>query len=53
MVIPSYMVSCTSSIPANAPEQAVFCDHLKSNIDIFCVKFVNKDRPHRSYKSSQ
>ncbi len=33
MVVPSYMVSCTSFIPANAPEQTVFYDNLKSNID--------------------
>ncbi len=32
MVNPVYMVSGTSSIPANAPEQAVFYDRLKSNI---------------------
>ncbi len=33
MMIPLYVVSCTSSIPADAPEQAVFCDHLKSNME--------------------
>ncbi len=45
MVIPSYMVSCTSFVPANAPEQAVFCDHLKSNINelISCRNFKQHD----------
>ncbi len=37
VVIPPYLVSllliCTPSIPANAPEQAVFCNCLKSNIE--------------------
>ncbi len=37
MVIPLYIVSlllhCTSYVPASAPEQAIFCDHLKSNIN--------------------
>ncbi len=33
MVIPLYMVFCFSSVPANAPKQAVFCDHFKSSIN--------------------
>ncbi len=33
MMIPLYMVSCTSFIPAKTPEQAVFCNHLKSNVE--------------------
>ncbi len=34
MMIPLYMVSGTSSGPADAPEQAVFRNHLKSNIEM-------------------
>ncbi len=32
VVIPLYVVPCASSVPSNAPEQAVFCNHLISNI---------------------
>ncbi len=41
MMIPLYVVSCTSSISANAPEQAVVYDHLKSNINIPLTLIVN------------
>ncbi len=34
VVTPPYILSCTSFVPVKAPEQAVFCNHLKSNIEI-------------------
>ncbi len=33
VVNPSFVVSCTTSVPVNVPQQAVFCDHLKSIIE--------------------
>ncbi len=45
VVTPLYAVSllpcCTSSIFANAPKQAVFCDHLKSDIKTLIIIIYN------------
>ncbi len=53
MVNPSYMVSCTFSVPASAPDQAVFCDHLKSNIEEYCPVSQNTPMKPRMITQSK
>ncbi len=52
MVNPLYVVLCPSSISANAPEQAIFCDHLKSNIEIWCFCNMGDVIVEQLYKES-